>query len=257
MITTEQVKELRDQTGVSVMQCKKALEEAAGDMEKAIAILKKKSADIASKKAEREAKEGAVAIKTKGDKTAIVALNCETDFVAKNEDFTKLTGTLAEMVLEKGIEETQIQSADMINQAIQKTGENIQIGKLSLIEGEVVGTYVHGGKSGFVVSLSAGTPEFAKDIAMHIAAMKPEYLSRDEINNETKEMVMELYKKEVDESGKPEEIKAKVLEGKVNTYFKERTLNDQPFIKNGDSTVGDLLNKAGAKILKVEKFSIK
>src|SRR3989338_911980 len=166
MITTEQVKELRDQTGVSVMQCKKALEEANGDMEKAIAILKKKSADIASKKSEREAKEGAVATKTKGNKTALVALNCETDFVAKNEDFIKLTDAIAEMLLEKGIDGVEKESADIINPVIQKTGENIQIGKLSLVVGDIVGSYVHGGKSGFIVSLSSGTPELAKDIAM-------------------------------------------------------------------------------------------
>ncbi|MCX6755417.1 MAG: translation elongation factor Ts [Candidatus Nomurabacteria bacterium] len=255
-ITTELVKQLRDSTGVSVMQCKKALEEAGGDMEKAIVILKKSSSDIAIKKAGREANDGAIMIKADSNKTVLVVLNCETDFVAKNEDFTNLLSALTNKALTDGVETMKAGSKEMIDQIIQKTGENIQLGETAEVTGNIIGSYVHNGKSAVIVSLEGGSTELAKDIAMHVAAMKPEYVTLDEISEENKKTVSEIFEKEVMASDKPEDIKKKMLEGKIAGYFKEKTLVEQNFIKNPDETIASLLSKAGAKIVEVKRYSI-
>ena len=256
IITTELVKELRDATGISVMQCKRALEEAEGDMNKALAILKKTSSDIATKKADRNAKDGAVMIKSENNKALLLALRCETDFVSRNEDFVSLLSKLTEKAFSDGIEKMKAGAKDMIDPIIQKTGENIQLGDAYLVEGNVLGNYVHNNKSGVIVSLEGGTSELARDIAMHITAMKPEYITAEEITAETRKTMEEIFQKEVAAIDKPEEIKKKMLEGKMSTYFKEKTLLDQPFIKNGDETVGKLLEKSKAKIKEVKRYSI-
>ena len=255
-ITTEQVKELRDATGISVMQCKRALEEAEGDMKKALAILKKTSSDIALKKMTREIKAGSVFIKTNGKKAVLVSLGCETDFVAKNEDFTNLLEKLTDKALTEGAEKMKVEAKEMIDAVIQKTGENIQLGDVYEVLGDVLGSYLHNNKIGVIVSLEGGDAELAKDIAMHIAAMKPEYISQDEIAEDAKKTMKEIFEKEIAGIDKPEEIKKKMLDGKMATYFKEKTLLDQTFIKDGELTVGKLLEKAKAKIKEVKRYSI-
>lgn len=255
-ITTEQVKELRDATGISVMQCRNALMEAEGDMNKALAILKKTSSDIAVKKGSREVHDGAVMMKIGEKKGVIVNLHCETDFVARNEDFTAVLSTLTEKAYTEGVEKMKEGSKDMIDPLIQKTGENIQLGEVAEVAGDVLGGYVHNNKIAVLVSLTGGNTEIAKDIAMHIAAMKPEYITPDEINDEARAMMLEVFQKEVASIDKPEEIKKKMLDGKINTYFKEKTLLDQAFIKDGDLTVGKLLEKNDAKIKEVKRYSI-
>ena len=254
-ITTEQVKELRDATGISVMQCKRALEEAEGDMKKALAILKKTSSDIAQKKLNREVKDGRVAIKMDTKKAVLVTLHCETDFVAKNEDFTTLLDKLTELGFTEGIEKMKVDSKDMVNAIIQKTGENIQLGDMYEVSGNVLGNYVHNNKTGVIVSLEGGNTELAKDIAMHITAMKPEYISQTDITADAKKTMLEVFQKEMQSVDKPEEIKKKILDGKMATYFKERTLLDQVFIK-GEETVGELLTSNKAKIKEVKMSAI-
>lgn len=255
-ITTEQVKELRDATGISVMQCKHALEEAQGDMNKALAILKKTSSDIALKKADRTLNSGSVTIKSEGDKSVLVGLLCETDFVARNEDFITLLGKLATKALDVGVEKMKTEAKEMIDPVIQKTGENIQLGEVYEVAGNVLGNYVHNNKIGVVVSLEEGNAELAKDIAMHIAAMKPEYISPEEITLDAKKTMQEVFEKEVAAIDKPAEIKKKILDGKMATYFKEKTLLDQAFIKDGEVTIGKLLEKNKAKIKEVKRCSI-
>jgi elongation factor Ts len=255
MITTELIKELRDATGISVMQCKRALEEAEGDMKKALAILKKTSSDIALKKADRMAADGAVTVKTGNGKAVLVTLHCETDFVSRNEDFTSLLDALANKALSESVEKMKEGSKDMIDPIIQKTGENIQLGETYEVDGSVLGSYVHNNKSAIIVSLEGGDENLAKDVAMHVAAMKPEYIDRNEIDEDAKKTIEEVFEKEVASIDKPEDIKKKMLEGKINTYFKEKTLLDQVFIK-GDMTVGELLTKAKAKIKEVKRSSI-
>ena len=252
-ITTEQVKELRDKTGISVMQCKKALEEAGGDMEKALMILKKKSGDIAAKKSDRVATDGLVVIKKNGNKAIAVVLNCETDFVSKNEDFVNLANAIADKAVAEGAPAAKSAAADMISPVVQKIGENIQLAEVSEIEGTNLGAYIHGGKKGVIVALSGGDEALAKDIAMHVAAMNPKYTTMDDVPEEDRKMAVEIFSKEVEESGKPEEIKQKILKGKIDSYFKEQTLLEQPFIKNPDMTIGNLLKTGGAEI-KIEKI---
>jgi len=255
-ITTELVKELRDATGISVMQCKRALEEAGGDMDKALAILKKTSSDIASKKKDRELKDGRVMVKSNDNKSVLVALQCETDFVAKNEDFTNLLEKITDKALTEGIEKTKEGVKELIDPVIQKTGENIGLGEIYELEGKIIGNYVHNNKIAVIVSLEGGNQELAKDIAMHMTAMKPEYIQASDIDTNAKKTMREVFEQEVVKIDKPEEIKKKMLEGKISTYFKERTLLDQPFIKNGDETVGQLLEKNKAQIKEVKKYSI-
>ncbi len=255
-ITTEMIKELRDSTGISVMQCKHALEEAEGDLKKALAILKKTSSDIALKKINREVKDGAVMIKIGNKKAVLVSLHCETDFVSRNEDFLTLLRNLLEKVFSLGIEKTKKEAKDMINPIIQKTGENIQLGDISEISGDVLGTYVHNNKIAVMVSLDGGNVELAKDIAMHIAAMKPEYISQNEISDDSRKTITEVFQKEIANIDKPAEIKNKMLNGKIDAYFKEKTLLEQAFIKDGEQTVGKLLEKNKAKIKEVKRYSI-
>ena len=255
-ITAELVKELRDATGVSVMQCKNALTEAEGDMEKALIILKQKSSTVAMKKADREAHDGTIVVKGTPTKVVILKLHSETDFVARNSDFTTLADTLANMALTEGIDTMKEKSVDMINEVTQKVGEKIELGAVEEITGDVLGSYVHAGKSAVVVSLTGGTEELAKDIAMHIAAMKPLYTTDADITADDKAKVIEVIEKEVSESDKPEEIKKKMLEGKINTYFKEQTLMNQSFIKNPDLTVGTLLANANASLVRFVRESI-
>lgn len=255
-ITTELVKELRDQTGISIMQCKSALEEAGGDMEKALLVLKKKASGIALKKSDRDAKDGIIVVKETGGKSVLVTLHCETDFVAKNEDFVNLAQSLVDMAIEKGVDAMKEESSAMINEVIQKVGEKIELGNVSETSGETLGSYVHNGKNAVIVSLSGGESSLARDIAMHIAAMNPSFLTRDEIDEDTKSKTKEIFQKEVDESDKPADIKAKILEGKIDTYFKEQTLVDQSFVKDPSLTVGDLLAKNNAKIVKFIRESI-
>ena len=255
-ITTEQVKELRDTTGISVMQCKRALEEAEGDMKKALAILKKTSSEIALKKADRSLNSGTITIKSEENKAVLVGLLCETDFVAKNEDFTSLLEKIATLALKDGIEKMKIDAKDMIDPIIQKTGENIQLGDAYEVSGEILGIYVHNNKSGVIVSLEGGNVELAKDIAMHITAMKPEYITDKEITDDTRKTMQEIFEKEVAAIDKPADIKKKMLDGKMTTYFKEKTLIDQVFIKGEGETVGKLLEKNKANIKEVKRYSI-
>ncbi|MEK7564366.1 MAG: translation elongation factor Ts [Patescibacteria group bacterium] len=259
-ITTELVKELRDSTGISIMQCKRALEEAEGDMKKALAILKKTSSDIAMKKMDREAKDGAVSIKIDGDKGVLVSLHCETDFVSRNEDFLGLLKNVTDKAFLEGAENVKGSAKEMVDTIIQKTGENIVLGEIYEVKGDVLGGYVHNNKSGVIVSLEGGDSALARDIAMHIVAMKPEYISEQDISEEEKNTMTEIFTKEVAAVDKPEDIKKKMLEGKINTYFKEKTLLHQTFIKNTDEsandTVGKLLEKSKAKIKEVKRYSI-
>lgn len=255
-ITAELVKELREATGVSVMQCKNALEEADGDMEKALIILKKKSSSIAMKKADRNAKDGIIVLKEDNNKIILLVLHTETDFVAKNEDFVGLANKLADLAQAEGIENMKAKSTDMINEVIQKVGEKIELGKVEQIEGTILGSYVHNNKSAVIVSLSSGTKEVARDVAMHIAAMKPAFITSSDITDEDKKKVIEVFEKEVSSSDKPEEIKKKMLEGKISTYFKEQTLMDQMFIKNPEITVATLLKNNNAQFVSFVHESI-
>ncbi len=248
-ISIDQVKALRDESGVSVMQCRKALEEANGDMEKARVILSKKSSEAAAKKADRETSDGSVIAVELTGKMVLFTILCETDFVAKNDDFVKLGQDLATIVKERGIEAMQAEADGLIGPVIQKVGENIRIGKIEEVQGDVLGAYIHSGKSGVVVSLEGGTPELARDMAMHIAAMKPLYTTSTEIDEAAQVAANSVFQEEIAALDKPEEMKAKILAGKLDAYFKEMTLMNQSFIKNPELTIEKLLASKNAKLL--------
>lgn len=246
-MSIELIKQMRDATGLSVMQCKKALEETGGDMEKALMLLKKKSSDAATKKADRETGSGRVAVATNGGKTCVLTLYCETDFVAKNDDFIALADSLASYALSNGKEALETNSAELINPVIQKIGENMKLGSIDIIEGDVVGTYIHNGVIAVAVNLQGGTPELAKDIAMHISAMKPSYITKEDVPADSLQKAKETFQGEVDAS-KPQDIQDKILAGKVDAYFKEQTLMEQTFIKDPTKTIKQLLSEKGATL---------
>ena len=256
-ITTEQVKELRDKTSVSVMQCRKALEEAEGDMEKAIIILRKKGGEMAEKKSDRSASDGRLFIKNDGKKAVVLTLNCETDFVAQNQGFVDCAESILNTAWEGGVEKAKEVAPNFINDAVLKTGENIQLGSIDEYSGETLGSYIHfNGKTATLVTMTGGSTEVAKDVAMHITAMRPTYLKSEDIKESDREAVIDVLKKEVDESGKPEDIKAKMMEGKISGYFKEQTLLDQSFFKNPETTIGKLVSDNNGEIVSFKIYTI-
>jgi elongation factor Ts len=256
-ITTEQVKELRDKTSVSVMQCRKALEEAEGDMEKALIILRKKGSEMAEKKSERNASDGRIFIKQDGGKAVVLSLYCETDFVAQNQGFIDCGEAIINTAWNDGVEKAKEVAPALINDAVLKTGENIQLGSIEEHSGSVIGSYIHfNGKTAALVVMEGGSTEVAKDVAMHITAMKPTYLKNSDIKESDREAVIDVLKKEVDESGKPEDIKAKMMEGKISGYFKEQTLLDQPFFKQPELTIEKLVSSAGGEIVSFHLYNL-
>ena len=239
------------------MQCRKALEETGGDMEKALVILRKKGAEVAEKKADRSASDGVVVVRTDGKRSVTITLNCETDFVARNDDFVNLANKLADIAWESGADTAREKAPELINDVVLKIGENIQLGIIDEVNGGTIGSYTHhNGKTAAVVALTGGTPEIAKDIAMHVAAMKPLFLSAADITEEAKALATEVFKKEVDESGKPEEIKAKMLEGKLAGYFKEQVLLDQSFFKIPEKTIAEYAGDNGATVDKFVLYTV-
>ena len=219
MNTTEQLKSLRDETGVSVMQCKKALDEAGGDIEKARIILKKKSGDAAAKKADRELGAGIIVTAQNTDRAVMLTLLCETDFVAKNEDFVNAAKSLAGIALAGG-KSALDNSAEEVNALIQKMGENVKIGDVVVAESTNAAVYNHNGQYASVVVLKDKNDTLARDIAMHATAMRPAYLVETDIAAEAQEKAKEIFGKEVEEqsAGKPEEMKVKILEGETSLH---------------------------------------
>ena len=245
----DQVKELRDESGVSIMQCRKALEEAEGDMEKARVILSKKSKEAAAKKADRETSDGLVATVDMGSSIVLFTVLCETDFVAKNEDFVKLVNDLGDVVKNEGIAAMQDKAQSMMDPVVQKVGENIRIGKVEEISGENTGSYVHSGKIGVIVALNGGDKDLARDLAMHISAMRPLYNSENDIDEAAKSAAISVFEEEMAQLDKPQEMKDKILAGKIDAYFKEMTLMNQSFIKNPEMSIEKLLTQKGASLV--------
>ena len=259
------VAKLRNTTGAGMMDCKKALVEAEGDFEKAIEILRKKGQKVAANRADRESTEGAVIAKVNDDKTrgVIIALNCETDFVAKNEEFVKLAHDLAEMALGKTKEEllaSDYKGITVADKLIEQTGvigEKIEIGSFETIEGPFLGAYIHAGnKIAAITSLSAnvsGSEEAAKAVAMQVAAMNPIALDETKVSQETIDKELEIERDLLIKEGKPENIIDNILKGKMQKFYKENTLVHQAFIKDGNMSVSDYVKSIDAD-LKVVGF---
>lgn len=255
------VKELRERTGLGMMECKKALVEAGADIEKAIDDLRKSGQAKAAKKAGRTAAEGAIVMATSEDgKTAVmVEINSETDFVARDESFLEFANSVAEAALAAeetdpgALVATTLSDGRTVEKAredlIQKIGENIQVRRVSLLKSNgALGGYIHGGKIGVLVSLTAGDETLGKDVAMHVAAVAPMVVSSDQVPQEVLNKEKEIIRAQPDMAGKPEEIVEKMLGGRIQKYLKEISLNDQPFVKDPNVTVGKLVKDAGSEV---------
>jgi len=257
-ITAKMVADLRAATGLGMMECKKALVEAEGDSAKAEEILRIKSGNKAAKMAGRIAAEGVVAAFVEGGVGALVEINCETDFVAKDETFLAFANAAAKAVVQANPADVEalgeVKTADGITveevrkAAIAKLGENMTIRRFVRYETEgKIATYLHGAKLGVIVDI-AGEEALGRDIAMHIAASKPICVSKDQVPAEKLETERKIYTAQAAESGKPADIVAKMVEGRVTKYLAEVTLLGQPFVKNPDQTVEKLLAEKSAKV---------
>ena len=272
-ITAGMVKELRERTGAGMMDCKKALEEASGDIEAAIEAMRKSGVAKAAKKAGRIAAEGNILIQDNAasGETVILEVNSETDFVAKDENFQSFSNQVAATILQKKPKDTgalmTLPLADN-NQSIEearqqlvaKIGENVSVRRFVLHkkQGDRLGIYLHGTRIGVLVDMQGGDDELAKDIAMHVAGHQPPpvCISDEEIPAETLEKEKEIFVAQAKESGKPDDIIQKMVAGRIAKYKKEITLLGQPFVKDPDTIVEKLLAKAGAKVNSFVRYEV-
>ncbi len=269
MITAELVKQLREKTGAGMMDCKKVLTETDGDMEKAAELLRERGIAKAAKKSGRIAAEGLVATYVTADKKvgAVVEVNAETDFVAKNDEFVAFVNDIAEIIAEKNpadvealletaYKETGKSVKEILTEKIATIGENMTIRRFERFESEgLVESYIHGaGKIAVLVDFSKGETELAKDICMQIAAAKPEFLNRESVPEERVAKEMEILKAQAMNEGKPAEIAEKMVQGRIGKFYGEICLLDQEFVKDSSVKVGDLIKGKGAELLRFARF---
>ncbi|MCH1623754.1 translation elongation factor Ts [Fredinandcohnia quinoae] len=270
-ITAQMVKELREKTGAGMMDCKKALTETDGDMEKAIDYLREKGIAKAAKKGDRIAAEGLTYIEVSGNEAVILEVNSETDFVAKNEGFQTLVKDLASHLLSKkptNLDEALEQKMDngstvseYINAAIAKIGEKLTLRRFEVVnksDSATFGAYLHmGGRIGVLTVLDGTTDsEVAKDVAMHIAAVNPKYISRDQVSQEETEREREVLTQQALNEGKPENIVAKMVEGRIGKFFEDICLLDQTFVKNPDLKVRQFVESKGATVKSFVRYEV-
>ncbi len=238
------ISELRDKTGIGINDCKAALEESGGDISLAIEILRKKGELKAAKKADRAAKEGVIAFVEKNGRLAVVTLNCETDFVARTDDFNSTVENFAAKLLELTNEAAFRAWAEeyIKNELVMKIGENLQLGGCGIFSGPVIGSYLHSNKKiAGVVIISGGAKELAKDLAMQVAAMSPRYLNPESVPAADIDKEKEIYREQLKNENKPEAIWDKIIDGKLAKFYEENCLGSQRFIKDDDKKIKDLL----------------
>lgn len=259
------VKELRERTGLGLLECKKALSEAGGDVDAAIEALRKSSGMKAAKKAGRTAADGVVAIQTAADGSfgAMIEINSETDFVARDENFLTFVHSVLAKAFEQRIGDVTMLAEGETEEArqalVQKIGENISVRRVATHEADagVIGGYVHGNnRIAVLVSLKAGSEELARDVAMHVAAVNPQVVSPDDMPQELVAKEREIYAAQAQDSGKPPEIVEKMIDGRIRKFLSENSLTEQAFVKDPDLTVGKLVAQAGAEILGFTRFEV-
>ena len=263
-ITAAQVNDLRQRTGAGMMDCKRALEEANGDVQKAIEILRKKGASVAAKRAEKSANEGLIVTKISDDKKSatILEINCETDFVAKSEDFINLANFVVNIIHKDkptNVEELLSKNSDVqnkLNDVLGKVGEKIEISRFDILEANngLLVDYIHmGSKLGVLIKfedVNDGNDELSligKDMAMQVAAMNPISIKREDVPKEVVDKELEIYKELAKKEGKPEQILEKIAMGRLNKFYQENVLLEQAFIKDNSKTVSDLLKEFNSK----------
>jgi len=267
-ISASLVKELRERTGLGMMECKKALVETDGDVELAIENLRKSGQAKAAKKAGRIAAEGAVVAHIGEGIAVLVEINSETDFVARDDNFQKFANTVAERCLNLQIDnvaqlseakfaENEAATVEEARQAlVQKIGENIQIRRIELLKGSVLGSYVHNQKIGVVVTLDGGNGDLAKDVAMHVAATNPMVVSPDQVSAAVLDKEREIFTDQARQSGKPDAVIEKMINGRLKKFLSEVSLVDQDFIKNPEQKVSDLLKAGSARVDSFIRFEV-
>ncbi|MBY0144487.1 translation elongation factor Ts [Neobacillus niacini] len=269
-VTAQMVKELREKTGAGMMDCKKALTETNGDMEQAIDYLREKGIAKAAKKGDRVAAEGLTYVVAEGNNAVILEVNSETDFVAKNEAFQNLVKELAAHLLANKpatVEEASAQTingvtvADYINAAIAKIGEKLSLRRFALLsktDNDAFGAYLHMGGRISVLTVLEGTTDAdaAKDVSMQIAAIRPLYVSRDQVSQEEVERERQVLTQQALNEGKPENIVAKMVEGRLGKYFEDVCLLDQTFVKNPDQKVRQFVESKGATVREFVRYEV-
>ncbi len=265
-ITASLVKELRERTGAGMMDCKKALTEANGDIELAIDNMRKSGQAKAAKKAGRIAAEGVIIAKSANGVAVMVELNCETDFVAKDVSFRAFGDKVAEIALAGKISDVEVlKEADFgagesvqvtLNNLIAKIGENMNLRRVIIIEGENLGTYVHSSRIGVVTKLVGGDEELAKDLAMHVAANSPQFVKPEDVSAEVVAHEREIQVDIAINSGKPKDIAEKMVEGRMKKFTGEISLTGQQFVKDPSITVADLLKQKGADVVDFTRFEV-
>lgn len=262
-ISATMVKELRDRTGLGMMECKKALGEANGDIELAIENLRKISGLKAAKKADRTAADGVVAVKVADDNSYGVAVevNSETDFVARDAGFLAFVNSVVDKAFTTKQTDVAALMAGDLEKArealVQKIGENIGVRRIKLVEGGVVGGYVHlNSRIAVLVQLDGGNEELARDIAMHVAAVNPAVVSSEQMPVDLVEKEKDIIRAQPDMAGKPAEIVEKMMVGRINKFLKEASLIDQPFVKNPEVTVAKLAKDAGASVTSFVRLEV-
>ena len=270
-ITAKLVGELREKTGAGMMECKKALVETNGDLEAAIDFLRKKGMSVAEKKAGRVANQGAVGVKVAGNKGAMVEVNIETDFAAKNADFQKFVQDVTQVALNGSNDVEALKTTAMNGSTVQenvvaliaKIGENMSLRRVAVVEGEVVVPYLHTTlgddlcKIGVLVAANgANAADVAKQVAMHIAATAPKFLSVADVDAETAAHERNIYAEQAKASGKPEAIIEKMVEGRMQKFYQEAVLLEQPFVMDPDKKVKDVLAAAGVTVTAFARFAL-
>ena len=262
-ITAALVKELRERTGEGMMDCKKALEKAGGDIEKAIDDMRASGAIKAAKKAGNIAAEGSIAVKVADDAKAatIIEVNSQTDFLALQDDFKNFVAASLDKAFAQKLSDAAplIAEQESAREAlVAKCGENVNIRRLARAEGDVVGAYLHGHRIGVLVTLKGGNAELARDIAMHVAASNPQFLDPSQVSEEAvakeKEIFLALNADKI--AGKPENIVENMVKGRINKFLAEASLVEQPFVKDPEVKVGELAKKAGAEIVSFVRFEV-
>ncbi|QGG79962.1 elongation factor Ts [Litorivicinus lipolyticus] len=256
-ISASLVKELRERTGLGMMECKKALVEQNGDIEAAIDHMRKSSGMKAAKKAGRVAADGVICAKD----GFMVEINSETDFVARDENFLGFANSVMNAVVAAGSTDVAAVVAGDIESArealVQKIGENISVRRIAQVEGGVVGNYVHGNsRIGVVVALKGGDETLARDVAMHVAAVNPQVVSAADVSEDVVAKEKEIFSAQALESGKPAEIVEKMIGGRIRKFLSEISLVEQPFVKDPDVTVGKLVANAGAEVISFVRFEV-
>jgi elongation factor Ts len=259
-VSASLVKELRERTGLGMMECKKALADTDGNIELAIENLRKASGLKAEKKAGRTAADGVVVVKVADDNSyaVVVEVNSETDFAARDASFLAFVDDVAEKAFAgKQTDIAALNVEDARQALVQKIGENIGVRRIQLVEGGVVGAYVHANsRIAVLVQLTAGTAELAKDIAMHVAAVNPRVVNPSDMPAEVVAKEEEIIRAQPDMAGKPAEIVEKMMGGRINKFLKESSLTEQPFVKNPDVTVGKMAKDAGAAVTSFVRFEV-